>query len=221
MKILAFDTSADILSICLLNGQNQFLTETRGELKHAQTLLPGINHVLSQAGLTPADLDLVVCSRGPGSFTGLRIGMATAKGLSEGTGVPVFSVDTLDALAYPYRYCHGSVIPVLDAKKSRFYAALYTEGRRKTDQLDCGHEELLELSSDYPQVLLTGPGAFLLQKAWNDRRQGVGLAPGPFQAVAASLAVLGKEGFQEKGADLPGMGPVYLRKSDAEIQRSS
>ena len=200
-------------------GEHIAVFETLGELRHGETLLPMISRFLEDFELKPADLDIIVCSRGPGSFTGLRIGMTTAKGLSEGTGVPLVSVDTLDALARGFAFFDGAVIPVIDARKGRLYGALYEKGKRISEQLDCSADELLHLSQEYSRVLLTGPASDALEKIWKDERRGVYRTPAPVNGAAYSLAVLGIERYRDEGPDDPGQGPVYIRKSDAELNR--
>ena len=219
MITLAFDTSTEVLSICLVNGENVCQYESLKGLKHGKSLMPGIARILKDAGLSPDEVDLIVCSRGPGSFTGLRIGMTTAKGLSAGTGAPVVSVDTLDGLAYPLSFFSGAVVPVVDARKSRYYTAVYHRGRRLTKQLDCTVEELVHLTDDFEQVLLTGPGARQLSTPPGMLRTGVATLPGPMYGTAHSLAVLGVERFHTEGPDSPEQGPVYIRLSDAELYR--
>lgn len=107
MNILSIDTAAEILYVGVKTDK-AFLENIRAMgLKHAETLIPLIRSMLKEIELSPGDLDLVVCSQGPGSFTGLRIGLATAKGISEGAGCPLVSIPTLDALAEPYRFLGG------------------------------------------------------------------------------------------------------------------
>jgi len=219
MNVLAFDTSTAILSTCLLKGKEIFLRESVRGLRHAETLLPTISGTLEEADVSPADLDLLVCARGPGSFTGLRIGMTTAKGLSEGAGVPVVSVDTLDILAWGFAYFDGAVLPLIDARKGRFYSALYYGGRRMTEQLDCASADVLSLVHYYDRVLLTGPGSVQLYETIHTEREGIFNVAGPLYASGYACAVLGNKRFSEAGPDTPDQGPVYIRKSDAELNR--
>lgn len=219
MNILAFDTSTEILSICLMRGDNLFLRESLEGLKHGETLLPSIYRLMADARLTTTDLDLLACSRGPGSFTGLRIGMTTAKGLSEGSGVPIVSVDTLDVLALPFVFFDGAVVPAIDARKSRYYTAVYTAGRRETEQLDCTTDMLVHLLKDKRRVLLTGPGARKLADTLEAERDGVYACSGPLYHTGCSLATLAALEYERRGADGPEQGPVYIRESDAELNR--
>jgi tRNA threonylcarbamoyladenosine biosynthesis protein TsaB len=185
--------------------------------------MPEIAEMLEKAGIGPGNLDLIVISRGPGSFTGLRIGMAAAKGLSAGTGVPLVSVPTLDVLAYGRGTASVPVMAVIDARKGRFYCAVYRSGERLSDYLDISAEEtaLLPLRAAggaSGELLLTGPGvdALLSQISKPDlwhidplRRSGCGF----------SLASCGKRFYNSAGADSDNTGPLYLRKSEAELSR--
>ena len=128
MNILSIDTSGEILHLGLKSGET-FLENTRDMgLKHAETLTPLIRSLMEEIDLSPKALDLVVCSQGPGSFTGLRIGLATAKGISEGAGCPLVSIPTLVALAEPWRDFEGIVMPVIDAKKTAVLHPVFPEG---------------------------------------------------------------------------------------------
>ena len=218
MNILSFDTSSEILDICLkADNEYHIITRTAG-LKHSELLLPGIQYVMKTAGCSLKDLDLIVCSKGPGSFTGLRIGISTAKGISAGSGIPLVSVPTLDALAHPFEACPLPVLAVIDAKKKRFYAELYLEGTAAGKPLDASLEDIDALCKEYSTVMLTGPHCELFFERMGPQKKFI---PGPRagDGCAKSLCILGEKQFTEKGADEDGEGPIYLRKSEAEIER--
>ncbi|MDD5439103.1 MAG: tRNA (adenosine(37)-N6)-threonylcarbamoyltransferase complex dimerization subunit type 1 TsaB [Candidatus Omnitrophica bacterium] len=126
MKILGIETTTKYLSVALLDGA--VLRSHRHEdagLSHMERLIPTIATVLEEARVPFKKLDGIAVGIGPGSFTGLRIGVATAKGLSLASGIPVVGVPTLDSIAYNYVTREGYAMPVLDARKDRVYAALY------------------------------------------------------------------------------------------------
>ena len=126
MNILAIESAAKSAGAAVLCGDvlrsEQFLNTG---LTHSQTLLPLIDGALAGAGLTMADIDGVAVSAGPGSFTGVRIGMGTAKGLALGAGIPVFPVPTLAALAQNVVSYNGIIVPMMDARREEVYTAVY------------------------------------------------------------------------------------------------
>ena len=126
MKILAIDTSAltataAILSEDILIGE----ISTTTKLTHSQTIMPMIDELLNKVSLDIADIDLFACSEGPGSFTGLRIGIGTIKGLAYGLGKPVVGVSTLEALAHNIDVTDLVICPIMDARRGQVYNAIY------------------------------------------------------------------------------------------------
>lgn len=216
MNILGIDTSTETLTTALLYDDQPAIISRRAGTRHAELLLPQIDTLLSLPGIGGGELDLLVCAEGPGSFTGLRIAMSTAKGLSEGFGIPLVTVPTLDCLAYPFSALPVTVVPVIDARKKRFYAALYRRGERCSDYLDIGPEELLSQCRNEGVTFFTGPGAALLseQSPPSDsvifNRAGLALS-------GQALLALGLRRYREAGAASPETGPRYLRLSEAEL----
>jgi tRNA threonylcarbamoyladenosine biosynthesis protein TsaB len=172
---LAIDTATESLGLCLESDGLRRTCVMEVGLKHSEGLLPAVQSLLDQAGIAASGLDLVVCCTGPGSFTGIRIGLATAKGLSFGAGSPLIGVANLDALAFRYRRFPGLVVPVLPALRRNYYAALYREGTRITEYLAVSLDELAEKVRLQPEVLLTGRAAALLY----ERLAGAPTAAGP------------------------------------------
>ena len=126
MKILAIDTSAltataAIISDGTLLGEMSITTK----LTHSQTIMPMIDELLKKVSLDISDIDLFACSEGPGSFTGLRIGIGTIKGLAYGLGKPVVGVSTLEALAHNISYTDFLIAPIMDARRGQVYNAVY------------------------------------------------------------------------------------------------
>lgn len=170
--------------------------------------------MIKQAEISFSDLDLIVCSKGPGSFTGLRIGMSTAKGISTGSRTPIVSVNILDAYAHGLEFFSGAVVPVIDARKNRFYSAVYKNGERISDYLDISAQELSSRLSTSESVLITGSGCSLIRASFTDK---------PYKYftfnnnLAEKMTDLGIKIFNERGPDADDAGPFYIRKSDAEI----
>lgn len=220
MYIVAIDTSTEVLSIGIRENDRTFLFAREGDLKHAETLMPSILQLSHLAGRQLLAPDLVVCTRGPGSFTGLRIGMATAKGIAAGSGCPIVSVSTLDAFAWGHTDFDGAVVPGIDARKGRFYTAVFNSGSRICKDLDAEPESIARRLEGFRRILLTGTDASAL---------GVALAPylngdqvlridaRSRTGCAASLLELGTAQWNASGPDADGQGPTYIRESDAEL----
>ncbi len=221
MNVIAFDSSSDILTVALGTGDAVYSSVTDAGLRHAEQLLPSVRSLLRQAGLAPGDLELVVCSRGPGSFTGLRIGMATAKGLSAGSRIPFVAVPTLDLLAWGLSWYDGWTMPAIDARKGRFYTALYRAGGKLTADLDVIAAEAAAVPpEDGTPVLLTGPHAPLLaQRLPPEARHRIVVDPLHRAGTARALLVLGEQRLRELGPAHPDESPLYLRLSEAERER--
>lgn len=145
-NFLAFDCSGQKLSVLLKTGEKKYINIREVGLHHSEKLMPLINSMCNEAGISSSMLELIACPKGPGSFTGLRIAMATAKGLSLALNIPLVCVATTSYLALkaPSDYI---VIPFIDAKKNRYYASLFYDGRELTPPLDISIENLL------PQIL--------------------------------------------------------------------
>lgn len=139
-RVLAIDTAGPVLGLALVhNGELHSASDNSGPLQHVEQIVPRIDATLSYAGWDLRSVDAVAISAGPGSFTGLRVGMAAAKAVALAQGIPVVSIDTLRALAateYHLRGTRGSsptpavIVPVLDARKNRFYAAAFQNTNR-------------------------------------------------------------------------------------------
>lgn len=164
MKILALDSSATVATVALCEN-DRLLSEytVNNGNTHSETLLPMIEAVLTSFSLTARDIDLFAASAGPGSFTGVRIGAATLKGLAFGTGKPCVSVSTLEALAFNLSACAGLICPVMNARRSQVYTALFrSDGQTLTRLLDdsaLSIAELDELFSGYGEsVRFCGDG---------------------------------------------------------------
>ncbi len=214
MNVLAFDTSTETLALAATRGDSWASLCLRRGLQHSSGLLPLAEGLLVELGIAAADLELLVCSRGPGSFTGIRIGLATAMGISHGRGIPLVGVSTLDALARPWAAYDGDVCAVLDARKGKFYAAVFRGGELQGTYRDVSPVELAQLLAAADKPLLAGPDA---------ARIGTLLGNAGRQAAFTdffdprSLLRIGVELFEEKGADPSTLQPLYLRKSEAEI----
>ncbi len=194
---------------------------------HAEAAAPWIKRLCDNAGMQPSDLDLVVAGIGPGSFTGLRIGLATAKGIALGASCSVVGVSGLDTQGWKLKAFHGVVVPVMDARKNRLYSAEYREGKRISDYLDVSEESLVRrLSSridSEEQLVLTGPyaGRLYQQISQSKIKTVLTLDPQYFVIDPFFLLDLGLQKFASAGDSAEPVIPLYLRKSEAEIKRES
>jgi tRNA threonylcarbamoyladenosine biosynthesis protein TsaB len=223
LKILAIDTSTEVMSIAYRDEGKTYLFSRDGDLRHSETLMPTLLRIvgLARTDETGAiEADLVVCTRGPGSFTGLRIGMATAKGISAGANCPLVSVPTLDLFSWGHDAFDGAVVPAVDARKNRFYCAVFVGGKRLTEDMDAGPGTVLEKLEHHRRVLLTGPDAPALaaelRPSFSGERTLV-VDPLCRAGYGSALLALGVREYEHHGAASEQLGPVYLRGSDADL----
>ncbi|GAB1481613.1 tRNA (adenosine(37)-N6)-threonylcarbamoyltransferase complex dimerization subunit type 1 TsaB [Treponema sp.] len=223
MKVLAFDTATNLLSVALLSNNERFYFQLDCIQRQSERLMELSDAVCSSARIKPNEINLVACMRGPGSFTGLRIGMAAAKGLSSALNIPLIAIPTLDCLAYPHSHWPGLVLPLIDAKKSCFFTALYENGCRKSDYIDASSEEIIHLLQGTEPVLLTGVDALMAEKALAPLLTSGRLRVDPAhrKGHAQELLSLALHRFEtEAGGDAETLGPEYLRRSEAELTRA-
>ncbi len=223
MNILAVDTSTQAMNIAIISDKKQTSFHHIGKIEHSENLVPRIIKLTKEMGLTLKDYDLLVCPKGPGSFTGLRIGMSALKGISLATDTPLVAVDTNKVFASQVSYFDGTVVPVIDAKKRRFYTAIFKDGQRITNDVDTNEEEFITLIKNEDRLLFTGPDAQtfynkLVEKGLLESHPNVKIfIDNGSHDFALTLATLGEKEFSENGAAELGFGPTYIRKSDAEV----
>jgi tRNA threonylcarbamoyladenosine biosynthesis protein TsaB len=222
MNILALDTAAAVLSVALSTEDGVWYFEAEGGLRHGELLMGAVDRLLDSAGIEPGDLDLAACMKGPGSFTGLRIAFAAAKGLSLSLGIPMVAAPTLDCMAAPWDSWPGIVLPVIDAKKGRFYGALYRGGRRLGEYLDAPPEQLAAAlgaaGAAGEPAMLTGPAAQLaLDKLKPRAPNSFFVDSGGKRGKARELVDIVKKSGILSGSEELFAGPLYVRKSDAEL----
>jgi tRNA threonylcarbamoyladenosine biosynthesis protein TsaB len=253
MNLLAVDTATEKISIALAadkdtghqdvgyqdtGHQDVWLFEADAGLRHSEMVMEIIDMLFKKAALERQDLSGIVCMACPGSFTGLRIGFSLAKGLALALGCPFAAIPTLDCMAWPLSSWKGFVMPVLDAKKSSFFCALYRDGRKACADMDAGPAAIAdEIASAITaacagqadaakQVLLTGPAADMLYEKLTRLPQsqstpltaadivpGKGLRWGNAQTL---LEMARQTDIFAKNITDFSAGPEYIRKSDAE-----
>jgi tRNA threonylcarbamoyladenosine biosynthesis protein TsaB len=217
MNVLGIDTATGCLGVMARKGDEEAVFSANSGLRHGENLLTSINQLLSTLALEPKGLDLIVCALGPGSFTGLRIGLATAKGMALAAGCPLAGAGSLDVFGARFAFFRGAVLPVIDARKGRFYTAVFEGGRRTDEYLDLLPGEMVELASGLKSVLLTGPDAdkIFLPAAAIKKPENVSILVS--KQELPTLIELGIESFKQKGGLPDGAGPIYVRPSEAEL----
>lgn len=226
MNILALDTSGQTASVaCIKAGVLLGEYTLNHKMTHSQTIMPMLAEMCQRAEIALSELDYIAVAAGPGSFTGLRIGAATAKGLAHGLAIPIVPVPTLDALAYTIFDTNSIICPIMDARRRQVYTAFY---RWENGEL----ERLTEYAAESIETVLAAASAFQKQviflgdavAVYHDsilKYNAFLIAPVHSRCQrAAAVAELGlyyaNKGMAVKGEDF---APFYLRKSQAERER--
>ncbi len=218
MKILGVDTSTPIGSVGLIDGERFIAEHTLSIVKaHSSRLMPAIDQILKWGDLTVHDLDACAVGIGPGSFTGIRIGVGTIKSLCYALKKPIIGVSTLEAIAYNLRDADKLICPILDARKDEVYGALFRGGQtllRKSDDLCVSIESLLSHIDD--DAIFVGDGllryAPIVQEQFGDD---VPLADPIFNVPrGASIARIGYDRLLNgQSGDYFSLAPNYVRDS--------
>ena len=229
MKILAFETSAKAASVALME-RGKLLGEAYQNtgLTHSQTLMVMAEDLLKACNLTPKDVEAVAVAAGPGSFTGVRIGVAAAKGFAWGGELPCYGVSTLEAMARNLGVWEGYVVPAMDARRSQVYTAIFHAEKgiliRVEEDMAISLEELKEKIKNFSEpVFLVGDGALLCYNTLLEEVPGLVLPPEHRMhqraaGVALTAQVMMDAGDPGNGAELT---PNYLRLSQAERERAA
>lgn len=225
MKILAIDTATKTGSVAITSGDS-ILSERllNVDTTHSENLLPAIEEMTSETAFVLGEIDLIAVTLGPGSFTGIRIGVGSVKGLALALDKPVVGVSTLESMAANFPCADRIIKPVIDARKSEVYTADFTwkNGalKRLSDDRVEAPEKMLEGVSK--NTIFVGDGLLkygdLIKDTVGDKAF---FADHFFSYIRASaVARLGQANFEEKGGlDLASFTPVYLRRSEAEVNR--
>ncbi len=228
MNLLAVDTSGPVAGIAVLrDGEIAYEGAAVNRLTHSVNLMPMIEEALGRAGLDVADIDYYATVTGPGSFTGVRIGVSAVKGMAHGAGKPCIGVDALEALAMGCCMADGLICPIQDARAGQVYGAAFLPGTppvrmlaNMAEKLNVFIEKALEVA-DGRKLLFLGDGVKTYRKAitelLGDRAV---FAPAHMSYLRpASVAVLADLN-QESAVDYLTLMPVYLRAPQAERERA-
>ena len=229
MLTLAIETSTEVGCLCIYDSERGLLGETSlgPVVRHSQGLMVAVDFLLRQTKTDIQEIDFFSVSIGPGSFTGLRVGLSTAKGLAYGTGRPVVSVPTLEAMAMTRVPERRPICPLLDARKKEVYGAVFQwDGqalRRVLPEIVGPVEEVLEAVNG--ECVFLGSGAVLYrERIIGHLGERADFVPsGMHHPLARTVAALGLSLAQEPAnlKDPSEVVPFYIRPSEAELKRRS
>lgn len=228
-KFLLIETSTDACSVAVSEGDKIIGSEYIQEYKaHARLLIPMVEKLLKETSTSLQECAAIAVSEGPGSYTGLRVGVSSAKGLCFGSGVPLLGIPTLDILAQRGIECvkseKGVIVPMLDARRMEVYCAVYdTNGTRlsdvKAEILDENSFE--ELFTNYDQVIFIGDGAEKFDVCLNDEKRSkatiIGCRPDARYMAGPAVSSYKKEEFK----DIAYFEPFYLKDFVAGVSKKS
>ena len=224
MLILALESSAKAASVALMEDENLIAQYSQcSGLTHSRTLLPMLEDMLKNTEKKIADVDLIAVAHGPGSFTGIRIGVSTVKGLAWAAQKSCVGVSTLEAMAWHGASSGGLICPVMDARRSQVYNALFeidddARPKRLTEDRAISLSELAqELRADGREPLLVGDGAKLTYDYLT--QAGLACRMAPANLVYKSAWGVGMAALDKKPGSADDLLPVYLRLSQAERER--
>ena len=223
MLILGIETATDQVG-CAIGGHEGVLGSfhvARGR-RHAEILTPAIEFLCKQARVSLHDIGALAVDVGPGLFTGLRVGVATAKAMAQALRVPVIGVPSLDLLAFPARHTHRLIVPVIDARRGEVFSATYRQvpgGVQRLSEFRVGTADDLagELQAMGADLLVVGDGASRYAPLFADVGRVELAGPGLAHPSAAALVELAHpRALREEFVQPRDLAPLYLRRADAE-----
>ena len=230
MKILGIESAALVASVAIID-ENVTIAEYTTNFKktHSETLLPMLNEIVKMTGVDLKELSAIAISGGPGSFTGLRIGAASAKGLGLALDLPLIHVPTLDAMALNIYSSDALIVPIMDARRNQVYTGIYKNtGKLEVirESMAISIDELLDILRKIDKeekIVFLGDGVPVFREYIDENFEiAHDFAPANLNRQRASnIAMLGMEMFKEgKSMVSDDMRPEYLRKSQAERERN-
>lgn len=209
MKVLAFDTSSKALSLAILEDK-QVLADTTINIKknHSITLMPAIDFLMASLDWTPKDLDRIVVAEGPGSYTGLRIAVATAKTLAHTLNIELVGMSSL--LALVPRQQEGLLVPLMDARRNNVYAGFYENAKPVMPEAHLSLAEVLEKVTDAEQVTFVGEVGPFVEQIQEQ------LPQASYQETLPNAANLALWAWDKKANSLHDFVPNYLKRVEAE-----
>ena len=224
MKLLGIDTSGKVASVAVTD-EGLILAEKSiyTTLTHSQIILPMVKELLADCGLSFAELDGIVCAKGPGSYTGLRIGIAAVKGIVMGCPtLKCAGVSTLEALAWNSAAYRGRIVPVMAARKGIVYCGAYeSDGERLTNTAPdrvCSAEDFAELVGD--NALLTGDCCAEMKEQFFGDAAGVKCALPADRLQKASALCMAFEAAPDTAVEADALAAAYLQETKAEKDKA-
>ena len=221
MNALAVDCAVSRITVAAKKDSDEVKVTLDLGARQSEKLLPTIDYVMKETGLSVPELDYTAVTLGPGTFTGLRLGLSSLKALNLSHGKPLYGIPSLQAYAWPYRKAAETVLCVIEAKEDEYFCQFFLQGEALGETEDCSIEDILHRIDPEAPVLVCGPGAENFCTAAATAAPLLSLrcfAPEP--DAADSLFALAENMMAEKKAPLQDYdGPLYVRKSEAELVR--
>lgn len=216
MKVLGIDTSLSVATVALVDDE-KILGEISVNVKnkHSETLMPIIKNLLDVTKTKPKEIEKIVCGVGPGSFTGVRIGVATAKAFAFSNNIKVIPVSTLDALACNIKYTDKKIVSIIDGKRNCVFTSSYKNMKRESAQTFCDIEELLDSFGSDKNIIFNGDGAISYKNLILERNFQIAEEKDLFPS-ATNMIFFALENLQDEEISGKDLKPIYLRKSQAE-----
>ena len=209
MKIAAFDTSSKALTLAILEDETLLAQMTLNIKKnHSITLMPAIDFLMASLDLTPKDLDRIVVAEGPGSYTGLRIAVATAKTLAHTLNIELVGMSSLLALVPSQQ--EGLVVPIMDARRNNVYAGFYENAKAVFPEAHLSFAEVLEQVKDAEQVTFVGEVGPFVEQIQEQ------LPQASYQETLPNAANLALLAWDKEAVSLHDFVPNYLKRVEAE-----
>ncbi|OQY07610.1 MAG: tRNA (adenosine(37)-N6)-threonylcarbamoyltransferase complex dimerization subunit type 1 TsaB [Fusobacteriia bacterium 4572_132] len=224
MLILGIETTTKIASIAIFDSEKGIISEItlQAKINHSDTLMKAINGLFEFSGIKKEEIDKIAVGLGPGSFTGIRVGLGTAKGLAYSLKIPLVGINTLDILVQNVMKTDKTIVPLIDARKTRVYYAIYKyEGDKIKKIEDYGVEHLEKIleNRNLEKIIFTGRGSVvykeLLKEKFGEKLNFTSLSNSFLRAShLAELAV------DKKEDNIYELEPFYLSKSQAERMKA-
>lgn len=220
MNILVIDCALSRLSIAV-KAEDKMISEVFDiGMKQSEILVPVIQEVLQKVGLETKDLNYSALTIGPGSFTGLRLGISALKAIELAYNVPVYGISSLKVYGYPYTMLKMPVLSCIDANKDKFYATITEGDKELLAEGDWEIEKLIDETKDYKQLFIAGPDAYKLKAFIEEKNKDIKIYISKTRSLTTdSLISITEDMINNNKEPLKDFdGPVYLRASEAEIK---